>query len=48
MVRQWQQPFYDNVYSQSALPQPDFARLAEAHGCFGRRVETLADVAPAI
>lgn len=48
MVRQWQELFYDNVYSQSTLPQPDFAQLAEAHGCFGRRVEALAEVAPAI
>jgi acetolactate synthase-1/2/3 large subunit len=34
MVRQWQELFYDNVYSHSLLPQPDFAALARAHGCW--------------
>ena len=35
MVRQWQELFYDNVYSHSLLPQPDFAALARAHGVLG-------------
>jgi acetolactate synthase-1/2/3 large subunit len=48
MVRQWQEKFYDGVYSHSALAQPDFARLAEAHGCYGRRVTTLDEVPKAI
>jgi acetolactate synthase-1/2/3 large subunit len=39
MVRQWQELFYDGVYSQSLLPQPDFARLAESHGVAARLVE---------
>jgi acetolactate synthase-1/2/3 large subunit len=38
MVRQWQELFYDNVYSHSLLPQPDFAALAQAHGCWSRTV----------
>lgn len=38
MVRQWQELFYDNVYSHSVLPHPDFAKLAEAHGVPGRTV----------
>jgi len=38
MVRQWQELFYDNVYSQSLLPQPDFAALARAHGCWATTV----------
>jgi acetolactate synthase-1/2/3 large subunit len=48
MVRQWQELFYDGIYSHSNLAQPDFARLAEAHGCFGRRVSTLAEIPKAI
>ena len=48
MVRQWQELFYDNVYSHSLLPQPDFARLAEAHGCAGRTVERREDLFEAI
>jgi acetolactate synthase-1/2/3 large subunit len=38
MVRQWQELFYDNVYSQSLLPQPDFAALAKAHGVWSTTV----------
>ena len=38
MVRQWQELFYDNVYSHSLLPQPDFAALARAHGCWATTV----------
>jgi acetolactate synthase I/II/III large subunit len=34
MVRQWQELFYDHVYSHSLLPQPDFEALARAHGCW--------------
>ena len=48
MVRQWQELFYDGVYSHSLLPQPDFARLAEAHGCPARRVERRAELREAI
>jgi acetolactate synthase-1/2/3 large subunit len=38
MVRQWQELFYDHVYSQSLLPQPDFEALARAHGCWATTV----------
>jgi acetolactate synthase-1/2/3 large subunit len=38
MVRQWQELFYDHVYSQSLLPQPDFEALAKAHGCWATTV----------
>lgn len=38
MVRQWQELFYDNVYSHSILPQPNFEALAKAHGCFATTV----------
>ena len=48
MVRQWQELFYEGNYSHSRLAQPDFARLAEAHGCVGIRVTRAADVRPAI
>jgi acetolactate synthase-1/2/3 large subunit len=48
MVRQWQKLFYDNVYSHSILPHPDFARVAEAHGVPGRTVTRREDLAEAI
>jgi acetolactate synthase-1/2/3 large subunit len=38
MVRQWQELFYDHVYSQSLLPQPSFEALAHAHGCWATTV----------
>ena len=38
MVRQWQELFYDHVYSHSLLPQPDFEALARAHGCWATTV----------
>jgi acetolactate synthase-1/2/3 large subunit len=48
MVRQWQELFYDNVYSHSILPHPDFPRLAEAHGVPGRTVTRREDLAEAL
>jgi acetolactate synthase-1/2/3 large subunit len=37
MVRQWQEMFYDERYSQTHLTHqvPDYAALAEAYGCAG-------------
>ena len=41
MVRQWQTFFYDKRYSSTDLQmQPDFVKLAESFGGFGRHVET--------
>jgi acetolactate synthase-1/2/3 large subunit len=48
MVRQWQELFYDNVYSHSILPHPDFARLAEAHGVPARTATRRDELAEAI
>lgn len=48
MVRQWQELFYDNVYSHSILPHPNFPRLAEAHGVPGRTVTRREDLAEAL
>ena len=49
MVRQWQNLFYSQRYSQTDLGThgrriPDFLLLAEALGCVGLRCETEADV----
>lgn len=44
MVRQWQERFYDHVYSHSLLPQPSFVALAQAHGLPARRVARRADL----
>lgn len=43
MVRQWQETFYDERYSQSLLTvQPDFVKLAESYGIRGERVDNAA------
>jgi acetolactate synthase-1/2/3 large subunit len=41
MVRQWQEMFYDNRFTQTHLTHsvPDYALLAEAYGCAGFTVE---------
>lgn len=39
MVRQWQESFYEERYSESILDQnPDFVKLAESYGIRGERV----------
>jgi acetolactate synthase I/II/III large subunit len=48
MVRQWQELFYDNVYSQSLLPQPDFEALAKAHGCWATTVNHRSELEAAL
>ena len=50
MVRQWQEMFYEERYSEVYLsPElPDFVKLAEAMGCVGIRVDAPEEVQPAI
>jgi acetolactate synthase I/II/III large subunit len=46
MVRQWQELFYDERYSEVHLGRdiPDYVKLAEAYGCAGLRCEAAGDV----
>jgi acetolactate synthase I/II/III large subunit len=45
MVRQWQEKFYEERYSESLLTEnPDFIKLAESYGVKGVRVDKEADV----
>ena len=48
MVRQWQELFYDGIYSHSLLAQPDFAALARAHGCWATTVSRRGDLEAAL
>ena len=50
MVRQWQEMFYDERYSEVYLHTelPDFVMWAESMGCVGIRVDTPEEVVPAI
>jgi acetolactate synthase-1/2/3 large subunit len=50
MVRQWQEMFYEERYSEVYLSPdlPDYVKWAEAMGCAGFRVETPEDVLPTI
>jgi acetolactate synthase-1/2/3 large subunit len=49
MVRQWQEFFHGNRYSESYMDAlPDFVKLAEAYGHVGMRVEKPGDVEGAL
>ena len=49
MVRQWQQFFHGNRYSESYMDAlPDFVKLAESFGHVGVRIEKPGDVEPAL
>ncbi|MCC7183101.1 MAG: Acetolactate synthase isozyme 3 large subunit [Rhodocyclaceae bacterium] len=49
MVRQWQQLFHGNRYSESYMDSlPDFAKLAEAYGHVGLRIDKPGDVEGAL
>jgi acetolactate synthase-1/2/3 large subunit len=50
MVRQWQEMFYDERYSEVYLSTdcPDYVKWAESMGCVAIRVESPEEVAPAI
>jgi acetolactate synthase-1/2/3 large subunit len=49
MVRQWQQFFHGNRYSESYMDAlPDFVKLAEGYGHRGVQIDKPADVEPAL
>ncbi|MED4082184.1 acetolactate synthase large subunit [Halalkalibacterium halodurans] len=49
MVRQWQQLFHGERYSNSLFPiQPDFVKMAEAYDIKGMKVEKLSEVDQAL
>jgi acetolactate synthase I/II/III large subunit len=50
MVRQWQELFYEERYSEVYLSPdlPDYAKWAEAMGCVGFKVDNPDDVVPTI
>jgi acetolactate synthase-1/2/3 large subunit len=50
MVRQWQEMFYEERYSEVYLSpdMPDYVKWAEAMGCVGLRVESPEEVQPTI
>jgi len=48
MVRQWQEFFYDKRYAATPMKNPDFVKLAEAHGLLGLRVEKRSEIAEVV
>lgn len=49
MVRQWQELFYDQRFSETPLADlPDLVKLAEAYKCLGLRARTLEELDPVI
>ncbi len=45
MVRQWQEKFYEERYSYSAMSVPNFVKLADAYGARGFRVDKSQELA---
>jgi acetolactate synthase-1/2/3 large subunit len=48
MVRQWQEFFYERRYAATPLKNPDFLKIADAHGLAGLRVEERSQVEHAV
>ena len=48
MVKQWQDLFYQRRYSQTAMKNPNFAKMAEAFGIKGIRCDNKCDVAKTV
>src|SRR5699024_12403344 len=49
MVRQWQESFYEERYSESLLEaNPDFDKMAESYGIHGIKVESDAEAEEAL
>src|SRR5438552_18964301 len=44
MVKQWQDLFYQRRYSQTAMKNPNFAKMADAFGIRGIRCDAKSDV----
>ncbi len=48
-VRMWQRMFYNGRYSQTDLKNnPDFEKIADAYGCWGKRIERPGEIAGAL
>lgn len=48
MVRQWQELFFDECYSQTRMVNPDFVQLANAYGIASRQVSERSELKEAI
>jgi len=48
MVRQWQEFFYEERYASTPLVNPDFVKLADAHGIPALRVNRREDIEAAV
>lgn len=48
MVRQWQELFFDERYSETQMRNPDFIKIADAYGIKGRKVVDRKDLDGAI
>ena len=48
MVRQWQEFFYERRYAATPMHNPDFLKIADAHGLAGLRVDERGQVEDAV
>ncbi|MDD6210394.1 MAG: biosynthetic-type acetolactate synthase large subunit [Bacteroidales bacterium] len=48
MVRQWQELFFDERYSETTMKNPDFITIAKAYGIAGKKVSDRSELAAAV
>ena len=48
MVRQWQEFFFERRYASTPLNNPDFVKIADAHGIPARKVTDPEEIKPAL
>ena len=48
MVRQWQELFFDECYSQTRMINPDFVQLAQSYGIASRLVSQRSELKDAV
>lgn len=48
MVRQWQELFFEERYSETVMKNPDFVKIADAYNIPSKKVETREELKEAI
>lgn len=48
MVRQWQEFFFEKRYASTKIPAPDFVKMADAYGIWGRSIDKKSDLDKAL
>ncbi len=48
MVRQWQEFFFDKRYSSTKIPAPDFVKMADSYGIWGKSIDKKSELDAAL